>query len=124
MFIDQILDLLCRKKMCSCRIPPDKIVYSSSFLPVVNYLHIFFYILEDEANFFAAELLLEDEKVLECLSEHSFFETAKILYVPAALLDYKFTLLQEKGQILNPMYVRKSGFLKDDLGDYDDIHYE
>lgn len=79
---------------------------------------------EDEANFFVAELLLEDEKVLEHLSEYSFFETAKMLYVPAALLDYKFTLLQEKGEMLNPMYIRKSGFLKDDLGDYDDIHYE
>ena len=45
---------------------------------------------ENEANFFAAELLLEDGKVLECLSEHTFFETAKMLYVPAALLDYKF----------------------------------
>lgn len=42
---------------------------------------------ENEANFFAAELLLEDEEVLECLSEHAFFETAKMLYVPAALLD-------------------------------------
>jgi len=27
---------------------------------------------ENEANFFAAELLLEDGKVLECLSEHTF----------------------------------------------------
>lgn len=79
---------------------------------------------EDEANFFVAELILEDKKVLEHLSEYSFFETAKMLYVPAALLDYKFTLLQEKGEMLNPMYIRKSGFLKDDLGDYDDIHYE
>lgn len=34
---------------------------------------------ENEANFFAAELLLEDGKVLECLSEHTFFETAKAL---------------------------------------------
>lgn len=29
---------------------------------------------EDEANFFAAELLLEDERVLSCLSEHSFLK--------------------------------------------------
>ena len=48
---------------------------------------------ENEANFFAAELLLEDEEVLERLSEHTFFETAKMIYVPAALLDYKFSLL-------------------------------
>ena len=80
---------------------------------------------EDEANFFAAELLLDDKSVLENLSEHSFFETAKLLYVPAALLDYKFTLLRAKGEFVNPMYIRKSNFLKEDLGDYDDInHFE
>ena len=74
---------------------------------------------EDEANFFAAELLLDDKVVLECLSEHSFFETAKMLYVPAALLDYKFSLLHEKGQLVNQMYIRKSDFLKEDLHAYD-----
>jgi Zn-dependent peptidase ImmA (M78 family) len=80
---------------------------------------------EDEANFFAAELLLEDSEVLELLSEYSFFETAKQLYVPAALLDYKFSLLHEKGELVNPMYIRKSDFLKEDLGDYDDTnHFE
>ena len=79
---------------------------------------------ENEANFFAAELLLEDEEVLECLSEHAFFETAKMLYVPAALLDYKFSLLYEKGQLVNPMYIRKSDFLKEDLHAYDDIGYD
>ena len=80
---------------------------------------------EDEANFFAAELLLEDSEVLELLSEYSFFETAKQLYVPAALLDYKFSLLHEKGELVNSMYIRKSDFLKDDLGDYDDTnHFE
>jgi hypothetical protein len=78
---------------------------------------------EDEANFFAAELLLEDSEVLELLSEYSFFETAKQLYVPAALLDYKFSLLHEKGELVNPMYIRKSDFLKEDLGDYDDTNH-
>ena len=79
---------------------------------------------ENEANFFAAELLLEDGKVLECLSEHAFFETAKMLYVPAALLDYKFSLLHEKGELVNSMYIRKADFLKEDLHAYDnDISY-
>lgn len=80
---------------------------------------------EDEANFFAAELLLEDSKVLELLSQYSFFETTKQLYVPAALLDYKFSRLHEKGELVNPMYIRKSNFLKDDLGGYNDTsHFE
>lgn len=75
---------------------------------------------EDEANFFAAELLLDDNEVLENLSEYSFFETAQRLFVPAALLDYKFSLLHEKGKRVDSMYIRKSDFLKEDLGAYDD----
>ena len=71
---------------------------------------------EDEANFFAAELLLEDREVLDYLSEYSFFE-------PAALLDYKFSLLHEKGELVNPMHLRKSDFLKEDLGAYDGKDY-
>ena len=78
------------------------------------------YLEEDEANFFAAELLLDDNEVLENLSEYSFFETAQRLFVPAALLDYKFSLLHEKGKRVDSMYIRKSDFLKEDLGAYDD----
>lgn len=65
----------------------------------------------------------QEMEVLELLSEYSFFETAKQLYVPAALLDYKFSLLHEKGELVNPMYIRKSDYLKDDLGDYDDTNH-
>ena len=80
---------------------------------------------EDEANFFAAELLLEDDVVLSYLGEYSFFEAAKMLYVPAALLDYKFSLLHEKGEVVDPMHIRKSSFLKEDLHAYDEnVHYE
>lgn len=79
---------------------------------------------EDEANLFAAELLLDDDTVLELLSEYSFFEAAKHLYVPAALLDYKFSLLHEKGELVNSMYIRKSNFLKENLGDYDTTYFE
>lgn len=75
---------------------------------------------ENEANLFAAELLLEDSTVLEHLSEESFFEAARSLYVPAALLDYKFLLLRSKGYSLNTMDVRKANFLKEDLGAYED----
>ena len=79
---------------------------------------------ENEANLFAAELLLDDERVLEHLSEESFFEAARSLYVPAALLDYKFSLLRAKGYTLNTMDVRRASFLKEDIGAYEDIdHY-
>lgn len=75
---------------------------------------------ENEANIFAAELLLDDDTVLEHLSEESFFEAACSLYVPAALLDYKFMILRTKGYRLNPMDVCRSNFLKEDLGAYED----
>ena len=74
--------------------------------------------LETEANLFAAELLLPDEDVLECLKEHTFFETAAILNVPAALLDFKYLILQKKGYSLNTLDIRKATFLKEDLGAY------
>ena len=41
-----------------------------------------------------------------------------------ALLDYKFSLLHEKGELVNSMYIRKADFLKEDLHAYDnDIGY-
>ena len=75
--------------------------------------------LETEANLFAAELLLKDEEVLESLKEHTFFETASMLGVPAALLDFKFMILQKKGYSLNAMDIRKAEFLKGEPGAYD-----
>jgi len=63
-----------------------------------------------EANLFAAELLLEDETVLKHLNEYTFFETARMLNVPAALLDFKFTILKTKGYRINGMQIAKSIF--------------
>ena len=74
--------------------------------------------METEANLFAAELLLTDEDVLTCLREHTFFETAQILNVPSALLDFKFSLLQSKNYRLSSIGLQKADFLKEDLGAY------
>ena len=74
--------------------------------------------LETEANLFAAELLLTDEEVLDCLQDYTFFETASMLGVPAALLDFKYLILRKKGYSLNTLDVRKATFLKEDLGAY------
>ena len=74
--------------------------------------------MEYEANLFAAELLLEDEQVLELLNEYTFFETASILNVPASLLDFKFILLQAKGYRIRPVEISKSTFLKENNGAY------
>lgn len=77
---------------------------------------------EYEANLFAAELLIEDEPVLNLLKEYTFFETANILGVPAALLDFKFALLQAKGYSLHMQHYSKSNFLKNDIGAYDECN--
>ena len=49
---------------------------------------------EYEANLFAAELLIDDNELLELLnnSEKSFFGVAKELYIPAELLDFKMCI--------------------------------
>lgn len=77
---------------------------------------------ENEANLFSAELILKDEDVLAQLEEHSFFQAAQVLYVPAALLDYKFRAMCEKGLLKQTMDYRHSRYLKEDLGAYD-VHY-
>ena len=74
---------------------------------------------ENEANLFCAELLLTDTEVLEQLEERSFFQAAQALYVPAALLDYKFRAMCSKGILHQTMNYRNSKYLKEDLGAYD-----
>ena len=55
-------------------------------------------IFEYEANIFAAELLLEDEDVIESLNDDlSFFQAASELCVPAEILDFKFRTMKWKG---------------------------
>ena len=47
--------------------------------------------MEYEANIFAAELLLDDEDVIEKLNDDlSFFQAASELCVPSEILDFKF----------------------------------
>ncbi len=76
--------------------------------------------MEYEANLFAAELLLTDEEVLERLSEMTFFEASRSLCVPAALLDFKFTLLRAKGhRFRSTPDAARADFLKEDCSGYD-----
>ena len=69
---------------------------------------------EYEANLFAAELLIDDNELLERLSgeEQSLFDLAKGLYVPAELLDFKFRILKSKGCQLEAPYIAQADFLK------------
>ena len=54
---------------------------------------------EYEANLFAAELLLSDDKVLEALNcqEKSILEIARELYIPTELIIYKLQSLNKRG---------------------------
>lgn len=69
---------------------------------------------EYEANIFAADLLLEDSRVLSLLNgDLSFFQAAAQLGVPPELLDFKFRVLKRKGyQVVDPPFVSSSDFLK------------
>lgn len=68
---------------------------------------------EFEANLFAAELLISDEAVTELLNDDlSFFSVARILSVPAELLDFKFRILKHKGYRLEAQLYTPGDFLK------------
>ena len=70
---------------------------------------------EYEANIFTAELLIEDDDLLELLNDEdkSFFDVARELGVPAALLDFKFRVFKNKGYRIEAPYIVNGDFLKD-----------
>ena len=72
-------------------------------------------IMEKDANLFAAELLLDDQKVLEILNQDSsFFAAASTLMVPPELLDFKFRVMKWKGyKLVEPPINARSNFLLD-----------
>ena len=68
---------------------------------------------EYEANLFAAEYLLDDDKVIEKLNEDAFFfGVARELFVPPELLDFKFRILKNKGWTLDSPIMAHGDFLK------------
>ena len=68
---------------------------------------------ELEANVFAAELLLDDDVVLDALNDDmTFFGAAKTLCVPPELLDFKFRVLKHQGYKIRPIMIANSRFLK------------
>ena len=69
--------------------------------------------MEQEANLFAAEYLLDDQAVLETLnSDTTFFAAASELYVPMELLDFKFRVMKWKGyKLIEPPITAQNNFL-------------
>ena len=72
-------------------------------------------VMEKDANLFAAELILEDNKVFAALNrDTTFFSAAAQLYVPAELLDFKFRIMKWKGyKLIEPPISTRSNFLRD-----------
>lgn len=70
---------------------------------------------EKDANLFAAEFLLDDDRVLQTLNEDfTFFSAAAALKVPAELLDFKFRVMKWKGyKLIEPPINARSNFLRD-----------
>lgn len=70
---------------------------------------------EKEANLFAAEYMLDDERVLETLNaDNTFFSAAAALRVPMELLDFKFRVMKWKGyKLVEPPINARSNFLRD-----------
>jgi Zn-dependent peptidase ImmA (M78 family) len=78
---------------------------------------------EYEANVFAAELLIDDNELLKLLNDDnmSFFDVARELYIPAALLDFKFRVLKHKGYRIEAPYIANGDFLRGEVeGCYDE----
>jgi Zn-dependent peptidase ImmA (M78 family) len=69
---------------------------------------------EYEANIFAADFLMDDDKVLALLNgDISFFGAAAELGVPPELLDFKFRVLKRKGyKVIDPPIQARGDFLK------------
>ena len=55
--------------------------------------------MENEANFFAADYLIDTRETIEAIHELDFFSAAKNLGVPPQLLDYKLRLLYGLGYL-------------------------
>lgn len=70
---------------------------------------------EKDASLFAAELLFENDEVLQALNEdNTFFTAAATLNIPPELLDFKFRVLKWKGyKIVESPIISRSNFLKD-----------
>jgi Zn-dependent peptidase ImmA (M78 family) len=69
---------------------------------------------EKEANLFAAELLIDDDELLDLLyyDDRTFFGIASELYVPYPLLEFKLRIMEYKGHNVVVPYLANSDFLK------------
>lgn len=71
-------------------------------------------VFEVEANVFSAEMLLDDDEVLDCLfsREMTFFQTAQNFGVPDEILYFKCKILQARGYEINIPITVTGDFMK------------
>ena len=69
---------------------------------------------EYEANIFASELLIPDERILKAMNSpnSSIYRLANELRVPHELIDFKLRIMQNKGYNVDTPYLAQSDFLK------------
>lgn len=72
--------------------------------------------LEKDANMFAAELIINNDELMDLIrSDYDFFQIARMLSVPPEFLDFKLRLMKQEGYDVIPPYLARSDFLKKDL---------
>lgn len=71
---------------------------------------------EYEANLFAAELIVPDDKLFDLMNEanKTYYTVAQELYIPFEILGFKFRLLNHRGFKFEIPHILKTNFLKDD----------
>ena len=69
---------------------------------------------EYEANLFAADLLIDNDELLDLLhyDDRTLYNIARELYVPEALLDFKLRILKHKGYDIDAPYQANGDFLR------------
>ena len=55
--------------------------------------------LENEANFFAAEYLLDDDETMDVINSYDVMTASSILNVPVEILDFKLRMLHNKNRL-------------------------
>lgn len=107
----EMLRILCAHELGHAVLHTE--IAKSGGFPETN-LFQYITVTENEANLFAAELLIDDDELLILAEdrEKSFFDIAKEFYVPPELLDLKLRTLKSKNLPVNQTYLYQTNFLK------------
>ena len=107
---EKIAKLLCSHELGHCVLhgkPTDSRAFCD--MKIFDYASM----AECEANLFAAELMIDDSVIMEILKNGgSVFDAAKILEVPAGIVDFKLRILKNKGYDVKLPNLVNSEFLR------------